>query len=94
MRRFAALIMLFLAATAHAGDKLPQPMVTGLKMPESVTVGSDGRIYVTEIGEFGKDGDGAIMVVKDGELKDFDTPLRLEGSSDFYREALALSGMR
>ncbi len=35
-----------------------------------------------------------IMVVKDGELKDFDTPLRLEGSSDFYREALALSGMR
>ena len=35
-----------------------------------------------------------IMVVKDGELKGFDTPLRLEQSSDFYREALALSGMR
>lgn len=35
-----------------------------------------------------------IMVIKDGQLKDFDTPLRLERSSDFYREALALSGMR
>jgi len=35
-----------------------------------------------------------IMVIKDGELKAFDTPLRLEQSSDFYREALALSGMR
>jgi ABC-type multidrug transport system fused ATPase/permease subunit len=35
-----------------------------------------------------------IMVIKDGELKDFDTPAALEQSSDFYREALALSGMR
>jgi ATP-binding cassette, subfamily B, bacterial len=35
-----------------------------------------------------------IMVIKDGELKDFDTPLHLERSSEFYREALALSGMR
>ncbi len=35
-----------------------------------------------------------IMVIKDGELKEFDTPLALEQSSGFYREALALSGMR
>jgi ATP-binding cassette, subfamily B, bacterial len=35
-----------------------------------------------------------IMVIKDGELKDFDSPSALEESSDFYREALALSGMR
>jgi ABC-type multidrug transport system fused ATPase/permease subunit len=35
-----------------------------------------------------------IMVVKDGELKDFGTPSAMELSSDFYREALALSGMR
>ena len=34
------------------------------------------------------------MVIKDGELKAFDTPLNLEGSSEFYREALTLSGMR
>jgi ABC-type multidrug transport system fused ATPase/permease subunit len=35
-----------------------------------------------------------IMVIKDGELKAFDTPSALEQSSDFYREALVLSGMR
>jgi ATP-binding cassette, subfamily B, bacterial len=35
-----------------------------------------------------------IMVIKDGELKEFDTPAALEQSSGFYREALALSGVR
>lgn len=35
-----------------------------------------------------------IMVIQDGELKGFDTPTMLEEHSDFYREALALSGMR
>jgi ABC-type multidrug transport system fused ATPase/permease subunit len=35
-----------------------------------------------------------IMVIQDGELKGFDTPEVLEQSSDFYREALVLSGMR
>jgi ATP-binding cassette subfamily B protein len=35
-----------------------------------------------------------IMVINDGELKDFDTPFHLERSSEFYREALTLSGMR
>ena len=35
-----------------------------------------------------------IMVIKDGELKAFDTPAALEESSDFYREALSLSGLR
>jgi ATP-binding cassette, subfamily B, bacterial len=35
-----------------------------------------------------------IMVIKDGELKDFDQPYHLERSSEFYREALSLAGMR
>jgi ABC-type multidrug transport system fused ATPase/permease subunit len=35
-----------------------------------------------------------IMVIQDGEMKGFDTPAALERSSDFYREALVLSGMR
>lgn len=35
-----------------------------------------------------------IMVIQSGELKGFDTPARLEESSDFYREALVLSGLR
>lgn len=37
--------------------------VKGLAMPESVVIGADGRIYVSEIGGFGKDGDGRIVVL-------------------------------
>lgn len=37
--------------------------VTGLKMPESVVQAKDGRIFISEIGEFGKDGDGQITVI-------------------------------
>ena len=37
--------------------------ITGLKMPESVVQAKDGRIFVSEIGEFGKDGDGKITLI-------------------------------
>ena len=35
-----------------------------------------------------------IMVVMGGILQAFDEPAKLEASSEFYREALELSGMR
>lgn len=37
--------------------------ITGLKMPESALQAKDGTIYVSEIGEFGKDGDGQISKI-------------------------------
>jgi gluconolactonase len=37
--------------------------ITGLKSPESVLQTNDGTIYISEIGEFGKDGDGQISKV-------------------------------
>ena len=37
---------------------------------------------------------GRIMVLADGEIQGLDTPETLEASSDFYREALRLSGLR
>ena len=37
--------------------------MTGLKTPESAVQAKDGRIFVSEIGEFGKDGDGQITVI-------------------------------
>src|ERR1043166_5731877 len=71
MIRVPLLIAISLVVTAPLAaqeTKLPKPFVTGLKNPESVAVGNDGRIYISEIGEFGKDGDGRIMVVgKDGK---------------------------
>lgn len=50
---------------------LPKPLATGLKNPASVAVGIDGRIYVTEIGELDKDGDGRVVVLKDGKAVPF-----------------------
>lgn len=37
--------------------------VTGLTMPESAIAHPDGRIFITEIGEFGKGGDGQITLI-------------------------------
>lgn len=37
--------------------------ITGLTMPESAVAHPDGRIFVTEIGEFNKAGDGKVTVV-------------------------------
>ncbi len=67
----AALVSLVVVASmsaqAHEGKK-----ITGLKMPESAIAAKDGRVFVSEIGEFGKDGDGQITVIdKNGEAKVF-----------------------
>lgn len=37
--------------------------IEGLVMPESAIAHPDGRVFVTEIGEFGKQGDGKVTVV-------------------------------
>lgn len=67
------LVVCGLLSAGMAGADTPAP-VTGIKTPESVLVGPDGRIYVSEIGEFGKDGDGQISVIgKDGQAHVFAT---------------------
>lgn len=71
--RFVA-VALTAATLAVVGPALAQDlrMAKGLAMPESVAVGADGRIYVTEIGEFGKPGDGKVTVIDDtGKLQPF-----------------------
>ncbi|MDM0110522.1 hypothetical protein QTI66_00060 [Variovorax sp. J22R133] len=46
--------------------------VKDLAVPESALVGTNGRLYVSEIGEFGKDGDGQVRVVsKSGNAEPF-----------------------
>ncbi|MFM7152129.1 MAG: PQQ-dependent sugar dehydrogenase, partial [Gemmataceae bacterium] len=42
-----------------------------LKNPESVAIAPDGRVFVTTIGEFDKDGDGAVMLIQDGKPRVF-----------------------
>jgi glucose/arabinose dehydrogenase len=55
-------VLLGFASSAFA-QQPPKPLVTGLKNPESVVVGPGGRVFVTVIGEFDKDGDGAVLVL-------------------------------
>jgi glucose/arabinose dehydrogenase len=71
MKRFVSFALLCLAAPCASAAELPKPLVDGLKNPESVAVGPDGKVYVTVIGEFDKDGDGSVVVVADGKA----TPL-------------------
>lgn len=63
----ALVALISITAQAHETKK-----ITGLKMPESAIAAKDGRVFVSEIGEFGKDGDGQITVIdKNGETKVF-----------------------
>ncbi len=68
-------LLLALLSTFNAYAKAPLPAkVTGLKMPESALQAKDGNIYISEIGEFGKDGDGQISKLDaNGNLSVFAT---------------------
>lgn len=68
MTRLLLLAAVLAFAGPAAAKDLPKPMIEGLKSPESVAVGPDGTIYISEIGEFGKDGDGRIAAYKNGKL--------------------------
>lgn len=67
---FTTLALLLASPALAANDDLRA--VKGLSTPESAVVASDGRIYVSEIGEFGKAGDGKVTVIDDkGEARTF-----------------------
>lgn len=66
-RRTDAFICVFLALlllipTGNQAAAAEQRL-DGLAAPESAIIGPDGRIYVSEIGEFGKDGDGRVAAI-------------------------------
>lgn len=68
MKRILCLTgLLFLPlSTPLLADVKPQVLAKGLTNPESVVIGPDGRIFVSTIGEFNKNGDGAIMEIRKG----------------------------
>lgn len=59
------------AALAHAQGAKPETIVTGLKNPESICYSGDGKLYLTEIGENDKDGDGKVSLIENGQAKPF-----------------------
>jgi gluconolactonase len=72
MKYICALTLLAFALASHA--KEPQ-VVSGLASPESALAGDAGRVYVSQIGEFDKDGDGSIAVISGGKIDVFATGL-------------------
>lgn len=60
------------AGQSWADSHKPMQKISGLKTPESVLQAKDGRIFVSEINAFGKDGDGQIsMIDKHGKMSVF-----------------------
>jgi sugar lactone lactonase YvrE len=51
------------AQQIEAAQDAPKQKITGLKTPESVVQAKDGRIFISEINEMGKDADGQITVI-------------------------------
>ena len=68
MRRHLWLAWLLAAVPSPTlAQEAPRTLVDGLKNPTAVAVGLDGKVYVTTAGEFGKDGDGALLVIDKGK---------------------------
>ncbi|ROH88440.1 gluconolaconase [Pseudomethylobacillus aquaticus] len=67
---FAALLMVACAPAESTGPS----KISGLKTPESVVAAADGRVFVSEINGFDKNGDGQISVISpNGKLSVFAT---------------------
>jgi DNA-binding beta-propeller fold protein YncE len=70
LRVFLILLLTLIAPPSKAHESLN--LISGFISPESVVQDAKGDIYVSEIGEFNKDGDGKITRISiDGKLSTF-----------------------
>jgi len=70
LRVFLLLLSMLVSVTLKAHESLNA--ISGFVSPESVVQDAKGHIYVSEIGEFNKDGDGKITRISiDGKLSTF-----------------------
>jgi len=75
---------------AHLAAQQPQ-IITGLKQPESVAIGPDGKVYVSETGEYEKANDGYISVLEGGKPRRFASGLDDPHGIKWYRDHLFVS---
>ncbi len=67
-------------------------VLNNLQMPESAIAHPDGRIFITEIGEFGKNGDGKVTVLnKDGSTKTLIDGLNDPKGMDLFNNQLYIA---
>ena len=64
MKFLSSLALVAFTGLFSSAAEPPKPILAGLKSPESVCVGLGGKVYVTEIGEFDKDGDGRVLLIQ------------------------------
>lgn len=83
-----AVLALLGAATAVQADVQVTKKLEGFETPESILVAPDGRIYVSEIAGFGKDGDGMISTIEGGKRKVFATGMDDPKGLAFFKGAL------
>jgi sugar lactone lactonase YvrE len=85
----AALCFVAVGGTTGTADAAEMRSVKGLATPESAIVGPDGRIYISEIVGFGKDGDGKITVIgKSGKPEVFTEGMDDPKGMAFFKGAL------
>ncbi len=65
-----ALIVVGFASLAEA-QQAAQVIASGMKNPESVVLNSRGQMFVSVIGEAGKDGDGTVVKIEQGKVVPF-----------------------
>lgn len=75
-------------SAAAAEPPKPKLLVEGLKNPESVAVSPEGRIFVSEIGAFDKNGDGTVVEIVDGKAKTIAKGLDDPKGLDCYQDLL------
>ena len=79
-------------ATKVATSRSNSQTISGLVMPESAIAAADGRVFITEIGEFGKAGDGKVTVIdKDGQKSTLATGLNDPKGIDLWNNELYIA---
>src|SRR5688572_10989357 len=85
-----------LAALVAVASAMPlvaqQPqIITGLKQPESIAIGPNGKVYVSETGEYEKANDGYISILEGGKLRRFAGGLDDPHGIKWYKDHLFVS---
>jgi sugar lactone lactonase YvrE len=66
--------------------------ITGLMTPESAIAAPDGRVFITEIGEFGVKGDGKVSIIhRDGKKTTLATGLNDPKGIDLWNDELYIA---
>lgn len=80
------------ATASVVSTKASGKVLNNLQMPESSISHPDGRVFITEIGEFGKNGDGKVTILnKDGSTKTLADGLNDPKGIDMFNNQLYIA---